>query len=134
MSTSPLNARRRLAFAISALVIAILVFSSCVGLSGELLRPIPPARTPAPTSIPTQLGGGDGLIAFESRRDGNSEIYVMNADGSGQRNLTNSPAEDVNPVWSPDGTWLAFSRIVRAEQCRYIFSVSRVSHPAPYGQ
>lgn len=47
-------------------------------------------------------------IAFVSRRDGNEEIYVMNADGSGQTNLTNNPAWDTSPVWSPDGRQFLF--------------------------
>src|SRR5207248_8779821 len=49
-----------------------------------------------------------GQIAFTSGRDGNDEIYVMNADGSGQVNITNNPAEDTYPVWSPDGSKIAF--------------------------
>lgn len=40
-------------------------------------------------------------IAFPSYRDGNNEIYIMNADGSEQRNLTNNPAHDWIPSWSP---------------------------------
>jgi Tol biopolymer transport system component len=48
-------------------------------------------------------------MAFTSSRDGNQEIYVMNADGSGQTNLTNHPALDMDPSWSPDGTRIAFS-------------------------
>jgi TolB protein len=40
-------------------------------------------------------------IAFQSNRDGNWEIYVMNADGSGQTNLTNSSAMDISPAWRP---------------------------------
>jgi hypothetical protein len=38
-------------------------------------------------------------IASESDRDGNNEIYVMNADGTNQKNLTNSPANDRDPDW-----------------------------------
>ena len=49
-------------------------------------------------------------IAFRSERDGNREIYLMQADGSGQTNLTLAPdAEDTFPVWAPDGEWIAFS-------------------------
>jgi Tol biopolymer transport system component/endonuclease YncB( thermonuclease family) len=49
-------------------------------------------------------------IAFSSDRDHNSEIYVMNADGTAQRNLTSAPdAEDDQPAFSPDGTQIAFA-------------------------
>jgi hypothetical protein len=48
-------------------------------------------------------------IAFTSNRDGNWEIYVMNADGSGVTRLTNNPAEDDLPSWSPDGRRIAFA-------------------------
>ena len=33
----------------------------------------------------------------------------MNADGSGQTRLTNNPAADGEPAWSPDGTKIAFT-------------------------
>ena len=49
-----------------------------------------------------------GKIAFRSDRDGNGEIYVMNADGTNQTRLTNNSAEDIWPSWSPDGTKIAF--------------------------
>ena len=48
-------------------------------------------------------------IAFMSDRDWNRQIYVMDNHGGNQRNLTNNPADDRNPSWSPDGTRIAFS-------------------------
>jgi Tol biopolymer transport system component/pimeloyl-ACP methyl ester carboxylesterase len=57
--------------------------------------------TVTPTPWPAHTGSGGGLIAFSSERDGNPEIYLMNADGSDQRRLTNHPAEDYWPTWSP---------------------------------
>ena len=49
-----------------------------------------------------------GKIVFVSTRDRNSEIYVMNADGSGLTNLTNNHAWDGEPALSPDGRKVAF--------------------------
>ncbi len=75
---------------------------------GELSRGPGVQLTEAIPTATTPIGLPTGLIAFVSTRDGNAEIYVMNADGSDQRNLTNSPAADMAPAWSPDGTRLAF--------------------------
>lgn len=52
----------------------------------------------------------DGIeIAFTSKRGGNTEIYVMNVDGSQLSNLTGNPARDEEPAWSRDGTSIAFA-------------------------
>src|SRR5207245_9594516 len=50
-----------------------------------------------------------GPIAFVSDRDGNADIYVMNADGSSPTRLTNNPAADLDPAWPPDRTKIAFA-------------------------
>ncbi|HEX6045885.1 MAG TPA: S8 family serine peptidase [Pyrinomonadaceae bacterium] len=50
-------------------------------------------------------------IVFQSTRDGQSEIYVMNGDGSSPTRLTNNPALDTAPSWSPDGTKILFTSL-----------------------
>lgn len=52
---------------------------------------------------------GRWQIAFTSDRDGNEEIYVMNLDGSDLARLTDHPARDFSPAWSPDGSKVAFA-------------------------
>jgi len=58
------------------------------------------------------LGAGQFTVVrgvlFESNRDGNNEIYVMNPDGSQPINLTNHAGNDSSPIWSPDGMRIAF--------------------------
>ena len=49
-----------------------------------------------------------GRIAFTSDRDGNWDIYTMNANGSGVTRLTHNSDSDGSPSWSPDGRRIAF--------------------------
>ena len=39
-------------------------------------------------------------LVYTSDRSGNGDIYVVNADGSGERRLTHSKLEETSPVWS----------------------------------
>lgn len=74
------------------------------------------------TTLRAQAGSAlqhKGKITFTSDRDGNSEIYLMNADGTGQTRLTNSPAREDYPTWSPDGRRIAFLK-----QSKGIFSIN----------
>ena len=46
-------------------------------------------------------------IAFTSHRDGNAELYLMDADGTNVRRLTDHAERDDYPTWNSDGTGLA---------------------------
>lgn len=51
----------------------------------------------------------DGKIIFSSSMSGNDEIWSINSDGNGQKQLTNDPADDSRPVISPKGDKIYFS-------------------------
>jgi Tol biopolymer transport system component len=76
-----------------------------------------PASGGQPVSLTTGTYDGgpiwspDGTrIAYTSTRDGNSDIWVMDAGGEHQTRLTNSPMLEHSPSWSPDGRALAIIR------------------------
>lgn len=50
----------------------------------------------------------EGRIAYVSLTSGNSDVWIMNADGSGKKQLTTSPANDHHPAVSPDGRYIVF--------------------------
>src|SRR6266545_4563150 len=61
-------------------------------------------NTPGASDFQPAWSPDGATIAFTSDRDGDQEIYLMSADGSGQLDLTNTPdASDFDPVFSPDG-------------------------------
>lgn len=62
----------------------------------------------APVSTTSTAPAVNGEIAFASDLDGDFEIWLMNADGSSPHQLTDNPAADLSPAWSPDGSRLAF--------------------------
>lgn len=104
------------------LVVALLV--RALGGGGDQVTASAPLTTLPPTTTttaaPTTTAPGepgappptiplkDRRIAFQSKRDGNFEIYTSAPDGSDQKNLTNSFAHDGEPAWSPDHTRIAF--------------------------
>lgn len=54
-------------------------------------------------------------IAFQSNRDGNYEIYVMNLMGGQLQRITSNDTTDRLPSWSPDSQWLLYSADVRGD-------------------
>ena len=62
-----------------------------------------------PQSAFATFPGENGKIAFVKNIGGvNYDIYVMNSNGSEQTRLTDNPANDFYPDWSPDGTKIVF--------------------------
>src|SRR4051794_29297938 len=78
-----------------------------LGHSTGYAGPVRTALLAAPK--PNAPVGGNGRIAFVSNRDGNNEVYTINADGQFPVNLTDDPSSDIDPEWSPDGTKVAFA-------------------------
>jgi Tol biopolymer transport system component len=78
-----------------------------------------PALAQAPVSPATKLTepqddypavSPDGRsILFQSNRGGNWQLWQMNADGTGLKQMTSGPMNDRQPAWSPDGSKVAFS-------------------------
>ena len=87
VSWSPDGAR--LAVADDGIVVLDLITSTCTRLTDE-------SSDTSPSWSPD-----GGRIAFSSGRDGNREIYVMQADGSNLTRITRSPSFHTAPSWRP---------------------------------
>lgn len=69
-----------------------------IGDSGKLSHEESPAWSP------------DGKqIAFTSTRDGNQEVYLIDATGQNLKRITQDPGLDAHPAWTPDGQHLLFA-------------------------
>ena len=87
-----LPSRRVVAIA-AMIVVAGLLVAPAVAIGDHLLELF--SGKSARGDVQTPAWSPDGRkLAFVSERDGNAEIYVMNADGSGQENLTRQPASE----------------------------------------
>ncbi|MCW9713352.1 hypothetical protein LQ318_10575 [Aliifodinibius salicampi] len=73
---------------------------SCSDPAGSEPEPTEPGPEPTDTL--------SNEIVFVSDSDGDDDIYVMNADGTGRTQLTKDSPLDSNPVFSPDGPKIAF--------------------------
>ena len=85
------------------------VFATAEAMLAEAEATATAADAQAPTPPPAATNAVPaGRLAFVSDRDGNEEIYAVNADGSGLARLTNNPAFDFGPSWSPGARRIAF--------------------------
>ena len=68
-----------------------------------------PASDPSGWDASPSWSPDGSRIAFISGRDGNPDIWVMDADGGNPANLTASIEHETDPEWSPDGSRIVFS-------------------------
>ena len=68
-------------------------------------------------------------IAFMTNRDGNQEIYVMDANGSNPRRITRHPGIDATPTWSPAGNQIGFTSDRSGSPQIYIVDADGLSQP-----
>lgn len=92
-----MHSRTRWRFAIPALLL--------VAVAAALATLVGIVASAATAAFP----GQNGMIVFQTNRDGNAEIYTMNADGTSRVNLTRNSSEDVDPHWSADGRRIVFA-------------------------
>ena len=110
---------------------ATLVIDHSLTLKAKAIKPGWPASQvktatfvingPPPTPTPTPVAGaGAQEIAFARSVSDGLDVFLMNADGTGVINVTNSAGDDRNPSWSPDGTRLAFTTLRASDNLQHI--------------
>ncbi len=105
----------------ATVVLTLILLASCSGAGGDGAsgspvvpsgsRVLPSPTTEAPTGSPVDLTSLSGRIVFDNFQ----EIWVINADGTGLRRLTQSPWPEFDPTLSPDGRFIVY----RAEPHEY---------------
>ena len=102
----------------------------------RLERAVRTSPTPQPpaSSVATVAEDLPGHLAFASNRDGNWELYAMvPGQPATLRRLTEHPADDLCPAWSPDGRRLAFASRRDGDAEVYVLdletsAIQRVTH------
>jgi hypothetical protein len=92
-----------------------IVYRGCSGATCGLMIVNPADSKPKGIHITTYANDSNPIwshkmnqIVFTSDRSGSWDIWIINPDGTGLRQLTNSPKSDVTPTWSVDGQWIFF--------------------------
>ena len=99
--------RRGLVAVAVVILVGGLLVTPALGIGSRLLDLIESPHGLPGVRSPVWSPGG-GRIAFLSRGERSKGVYVVNADGSGQRRLTGDARFPAAPAWSPNGRQIAF--------------------------
>jgi len=79
--------------------------------SPELLQAVPLTTLPGVQRYPSFSPDGDRVVfTWNGPGQDNPDVYVQQVGSGDPLRLTSDPGNDYNPVWSPDGRWIAFLR------------------------
>ncbi len=98
----------------AVIVAAVVVGGGCAvsrqppGQASSVTTSSRPTTTTPPTTVSVAASPRAGRIVFSAGPAHAEDIYVVNADGSGLKQLTSDPAAEFDPAWSPDGRRVAY--------------------------
>jgi len=79
--------------------------------------------TKVENSYPFWSPDGSKIVFQSNRSGGNSDIYIMDSDGTNAKRITNSLGDDLTPVWSPDGQKIVFQSMRDGNEELYIMEL-----------
>jgi Tol biopolymer transport system component len=98
-----------------------------LSMTGQQIKPLGSGNTQSALSI--WLPGSDGFV-FSMWTEGRREIFEATSDGGSRRQLFKDNWSDIPESWSPDGQWLAFTRMQgRKSQVSIVNRNSRKAQP-----
>ena len=104
------------------LVISALLLAAVVGVVAFALRSGGDEKG-RPAAVGGSVTAEEGVIAFVSDTSGSCEIHVIEPDGSGEEQLTNSGAPNLRADWSPDGGQLVYASDRGEDSAIFVFDM-----------
>ncbi|MDQ5815439.1 MAG: TIR domain-containing protein [Actinomycetota bacterium] len=105
-------------------LIAIALLAAVVGVVAFTLRSGGDEEDRPAAAAGGSVSAEEGVVAFVSDTSGSCEIHVIEPDGSGEAQLTDSGAANLRPDWSPDGSQLVYVSNRDGDSAIFTFDVA----------